>query len=112
MKDILSREIRTSAKRKLIPEGQLLQVKHRIELGVPLNAAVKILVPEMSNVAAIKLVKFHDVMEDALISEDFVLYDTIYNSLFPYWVKEEQEQPDSAQYIGQFPYGYWDEHNE
>ena len=65
----------------------------------------------MSNVAAIKLVKFHDEMQSALAQEDFLLYDTIYDSLFPIWVQKSEEQPDEATYVGQFPYGYWEHNN-
>jgi hypothetical protein len=108
MKPIVPREIRTSAKRKLIAEADILQIKYRVELGVPLNTAVRMLCPEMSNVAAIKLVKYHDEMEKALAEEDFLLYNTINDSLFPEWVKNHEEQPDNVRYIGQFPYGYWE----
>jgi len=101
--------MRTSAKRKLIPEADILLIKYRVELGVPLNTAVKILVPDLSNVAVIKLVQWHKEMEDALIDDDFVLHDTINNSLFPPWLPELQ--PDEACYIGQFPYGYWEPYN-
>ena len=99
--------MRTSAKRKLIPEVDILLIKYRVDLGVPLNTAVKILVPDLSNVAAIKLVNWHAEMEEALIEEDWVLHDCINNSLFPAWLPNEQ--PDEACYIGQFPYGYWEQ---
>lgn len=98
--------MRTSAKRKLIPEADILLIKHRVELGVPLNTAVKMLVPDLSNVAAIKLVNWHTEMEHALFDEDYVLHDAIHNSLFPSWLP--QSQPDEACYVGQFPYGYWE----
>ena len=98
--------MRTSAKRKLIPEADILLIKQRVELGVPLNAAVKILVPDISNVAVIKLVNWHTEMEEALVDDDFVLYDSISNSLFPPWLPAPQ--PDEACYVGQFPYGYWE----
>ena len=101
-----TRDTRTSAKRKLISESDILAIKHRVSLGVPLNSAVKILHPDMSNVATIKLVKWHTEMEEALKNEDYTLYDSIHRSLFPPWVKDEQ--PDNACYIGQFPYGYWE----
>ena len=104
--DINERDIRTSAKRKLVPESILLEVRYRVDLGVPLNSAVKILMSNMSNVAAIKLVKWHEEMEEALAKEDYVLFETIKASLFPEWI--EEEQPDDACYIGQFPYGYWE----
>ncbi len=98
--------MRTSATRKLIPESDILLINHRVKLGVPLNAAVGILVPDLSNVAAIKLVVWYKEMTDALAEEDFVLYDSMHNSLFPSWLPNEQ--PDSACYFGQFPYGYWE----
>lgn len=98
--------MRTSAKRKLILEADIIEVKHRVHLGVPLNAAVTLLIPELSNVAAIKLVNWHTEMGEALLEDDFVLYDSMYNSLFPAWLPEYQ--PDDACYVGQFPYGYWD----
>ncbi len=101
--------MKTSAKRKLILEADILLIKYRVDLGVPLNTAVKILVPDLSNVAAIKLVGWHIEMEEALIEEDFVLHDTIHNSLFPSWLPEPQ--PDEACYVGQFPYGYWENNN-
>lgn len=101
--------MRTSAKRTLIPETDILLVKDRVKLGVPLNTAVKILVPNLSNVTVIKLVHWHKEMEDALIDEDFVLHDTIHNSLFPSWLPEPQ--PSNACYVGQFPYGYWEINN-
>lgn len=101
------RVIRTSAKRKLLTEADILTIKYRVELGVPLNSAVNILQPDMSNVATIKLVRWHTEMEAALAKEDFMLYETMKNSLFPAWLPDPQ--PDSACYIGQFPYGYWEE---
>ena len=101
--------MRTCAKRKLVLEADILLIKYRVELGVPLNTAVKILIPDLSNVAAIKLVNWHTEMEEALTEEDFVLHDTIHNSLFPYWLPEYQ--PDEACYVGQFPYGYWETTN-
>ena len=102
--------MRTSAKRKLILEADILMIKYRVELGVPLNTAVKILVPDLSNVAVIKLVNWHVEMEEALIEEDFVLYDMMHNSLFPAWLPNEQ--PCKACYVGQFPYGYWETNND
>ncbi len=102
--------MRTSAKRKLILEADILMIKYRVDLGVPLNTAVKILVPDLSNVAVIKLVNWHIEMEESLAEEDFVLYNCIHNSLFPCWLPNEQ--PNEACYIGQFPYGYWEINNE
>ncbi len=102
--------MRTSAKRKLIPEASILLIEYRVGLGVPLNTAVKILVPDLSNVAVIKLVNWHKEMEEALIEEDFVLHDAMHNSLFPYWLPNEQ--PYKACYVGQFPYGYWEMNSE
>lgn len=99
--------MRTSAKRKLIPESDILLIKYRVGLGVPLNTAVKIIVPDMSNVAVIKLVNWHKEMEEALVVDDFLLHDTIKNSMFPPWLPDEQ--PDMAVYNGQFPYGYWED---
>ena len=64
----------------------------------------------MSNVAAIKLVNWHTEMGEALLEDDFVLYDSMYNSLFPAWLPEPQ--PDDACYVGEFPYGYWDTNND
>ena len=96
--------MRTSAKRKLIPEADILLIKQRVDLGVPLNTAVRLLVPDISNVAVIKLVNWHTEMLEALQEEDFVLHDSISNSLFPSWLPEPQ--PDIACYVGQFPYGY------
>lgn len=101
--------MRTSAKRKLIPEADIILIKQRVELGVPLNTAVKMLVPDLSNVATIKLVGWHTEMEEALLEEDFVLHDSIHNSLFPLWLPNPQ--PDNVVYVGQFPYGYWEQDN-
>jgi len=98
--------MRTSAKRKLILEADILLIKYRVDLGVPLNTAVKILVPDLSNVAVIKLVNWHKEMEEALLEDDFVLHDTIKNSMFPHWLPGYQ--PDNVCYVGQFPYGYWE----
>ena len=101
--------MRTSAKRKLIPEADILLINYRVDLGVPLNTAVTLLVPDLSNVAAIKLVNWYAEMEEALTLEDFVLHDAMHNSMFPAWLPEPQ--PDEACYVGQFPYGYWDTNN-
>ena len=106
---INERDVRTSAKRKLISEESIINIKCRVELGVPLNSAVKILHPDMSNVATIKLVRWYEEMEQALDCEDLVLYRAIYESLFPAWVKADEPQPDEACYVGQFPYGHWEE---
>lgn len=101
-----TREIKTSAKRKLVPENLLLEIQYRVSLGVPLNTAVKLILPEMSNVTALKLVKWYKESEDAFDDQDLVLFETIRASLFPPWAG--QEQPDDAVYHGQFPYGYWE----
>ena len=98
--------MRTSAKRKLIQEADIIEVKYRVLLGVPLNTAVTMLIQDMSNVAAIKLVNWHTEMTEALLDDDFVLYDSMYNSLFPAWLPEPQ--PNNACYVGEFPYGYWE----
>lgn len=98
--------MRTSAKRKLIPESDIIQVKQRVELGVPLNTAVRMLIPGLSNVAAIKLVNWHTEMEQALEEDDFFQYDIIKSSLFPPWLPNPQ--PDDVTYVGHFPYGYWE----
>jgi hypothetical protein len=102
--------MKTKAKRKLIREADILEIKQRVELGVPLNTAVKLLVPDISNVAVIKLVNWHTEMQEALEEEDYVLHDCMHNSLFPSWLPEPQ--PDNACYVGQFPYGYWENINE
>lgn len=98
--------MKTSATRKLLPEADILIIKQRVELGVPLNAACRLLHPGISNVVVIRLVSWHTEMEQALIKEDFVLYDSIHNSMFPLWLPEEQ--PNEACYYGEFPYGYWE----
>ncbi len=106
MEQVTEQIFKTKAKRKLIVESDILLIRHRVEFGVPLNVAVRIIVPNISNVAVIKLYNWHEEMEEALSIEDFFLYDTIFNSMFPSWVPNEQ--PDSACYVGQFPYGYWE----
>ena len=108
VQQVNTRDIRTSAKRKLLAETDILLIQYRIDMGVSLNSAVKILHPEMSNVAVIKLFKWYKEMERALDREDFILHDCIHSSLFPTWVKHDEVQPDDACYIGQFPYGYWE----
>ena len=106
MKQVNEQVTRTSAKRKLVSESNILLIKNRVTLGVPLNVAVKIIIPDISNVAVIKLVNWYNEMEAALEEEDFFLFDTMHKSMFPSWVKEEQ--PDDACYVGPFPYGYWE----
>ena len=96
---------RTRAKRKLVPERVIKEVLHRTELGVTLNAAVKIVMPEMSNVAAIRLVQKYLEYQQCKKEDNEILAERIYDSLFPSWV--EDEQPEYATYIGVFPYGHW-----
>ena len=110
VQDINEQVTRTSAKRKLICEVDLLAIKHRLDLGVTLNLAVRLIVPEISNVAAIKLCNWYTEMQLALDKDDYVLHDSMRNSLFPYWLPDKscQNQPDNATYVGQFPYGYWE----
>ena len=106
--ELNEREIRTRAVRKLASESDILLVKYRIFLGVPLNAAVRLILPNMSNVSAIKLVRWHTEMEEALKQDDYVLHDVISRSLFPSWAQDDLAQPTLACYIGQFPYGFWE----
>ena len=101
--------MRTKAKRKLLPEVTILTIKYRMGLGVPLNTAVKILCPHISNVVAIRLVKWHTDMEAALAVEDFETYDVMDKSMFPKWLPHDQ--PDDACYVGTFPHGYWENSN-
>ena len=95
----------TKAKRSLLTEKELLHLKWRLELGVKMNTALRLL--EIDGVAGVytKLIAHHTEMETALAEEDEVLFNTINDSLFPYWV--DQSQPDNAQYNGFFPYGHW-----
>jgi len=78
---------------------------YRVELGVPLNTACRLLQPDISNVVVIRLYNWHTQLEKALDKEDFELHDTMQKSLFPSWLPNEQ--PDEACYNGEFPYGYW-----
>jgi hypothetical protein len=98
--------MKTSAKRKLLPEADILILKQRVELGVPLNRACKLLHPEISNVVVIRLVNWHTELAKALGEEEFMLYDAMHNSLYPPWLPNEQ--PDEACYAGEFPYGQWE----
>ena len=97
--------MKTSATRKLLPEADILMIKYRVELGVPLNTACRLLHPDISNVVVIRLVNWHTELEKCLAEEDFVLHDSMRNSLYPSWLPHEQ--PDEACYNGEFPYGYW-----
>lgn len=98
--------MKTSATRKLLLEAEIIILKQRVELGVPLNRACKLLHPEISNVVVIRLVNWHTELQECLAIEDFEKYDYIHNSLYPSWLPEEQ--PDEACYNGEFPYGYWE----
>lgn len=102
--------MKTSAKRKLLLEADILVLKHRVDLGVPLNRACKLLHPDISNVVVIRLFNWYNELEGCLQKEDYVLYDCIHNSLFPPWLPGEQ--PDEACYNGEFPYGYWEITND
>ena len=97
---------RTTQKRILLLESEILVLKDRIKMGVTLNKAVRLLVPHSNYVTIGKLLKWHTEMEEALSQEDFVLHETIRNSLFPYWVVN-RAQPYSAVYYGNYPYGFW-----
>jgi len=101
--------MRTSAKRKLLPEADILILKQRVELGVPLNTACRLLHPDISNVVVIRLVNWHTELEVCLANNDFVLHDSMHNSLYPPWLPNEQ--PNTACYHGEFPYGYWEINN-
>lgn len=96
---------RSKAKRKLATESQINTIQIAVDMGSTLNNAVKRHLPWMSSVAAIKLVKAYQDMENAIAEEDTVLATTIRESLFPPWVGEEQ--PDNAVYHGRFPHGQW-----
>ncbi len=98
--------VRTSAKRKLLPEVDIIILKARVELGVPLNTACRILHPDISNVVVIRLVNWHTELQACLAEEDFELHDSMNNSLYPPWLP--REQPDAVCYNGEFPYGYWE----
>jgi len=95
----------TKAKRSLLPEKEILQLKWRLELGVKLSTALRILEIDGAPGVYTKLVAHHTEMESALVQEDEMLFNTIRDSLFPVWV--EQDQPDNATYNGYFPYGHW-----
>lgn len=98
--------MRTSAKRKLLPEADIIILKTRVELGVPLNTACRILHPNISNVVVIRLVNWHTELQAYLAEEDFIMYDVIHNSLYPPWLPKEQ--PNAVCYNGEFPHGYWE----
>jgi hypothetical protein len=98
--------MKTSAKRKLLPEADIFILKQRVELGVPLNRACRLLHPDISNVVVIRLVNWHTELEKALAEDEFMLHDAMHNSLYPSWLPHEQ--PDEACYNGEFPYGYWE----
>ena len=100
----------TKAKRSLLPEKKLLHLKWRLEIGVKLNTALRLLEIDGAPNVYTKLVAHHNEMESALIDEDEVLFDTIRDSLFPHWI--DQDQPDNAKYNGYFPYGYWSYTND
>ena len=95
----------TKAKRSLLPENELLHLKWRLEMGVKLITALRILEMEGAPLIYTKLINHHNEMERALVDDDEVLFNTINDSLFPHWVANDQ--PDNAQYNGYFPYGYW-----
>lgn len=99
----------TRAKRSLLPEKQLLQLKWRLEVGVKLTTALRIEGIEGTPSVYAKLLSYHDEME-ARLMDDEVLSNAIRESLFPPWVDEEQ--PDNAVYNGYFPYGYWSYNND
>ena len=101
--------MKTSAKRKLLTEADILTIKYRVDLGVPLNTACRLLQPDISNVVVIRLYNWYAELERCLANNDFVLHDCIHNSMFPPWLPEEQ--PDEATYNGEFPYGYWEMNN-
>lgn len=101
----VANEMKTSATRKLLLESDIIILKQRVSLGVPLNTACRLLHPDISNVVVIRLVNWHTELEKCLEKEDYELYDTIHNSLFPSWLPNEQ--PSEACYNGEFPYGYW-----
>ena len=98
--------MKTSAKRKLLPEADILMIKYRVELGVPLNVACRLLQPDISNVVVIRLINWYAKLEECLDEEDFMLHDAMHRSLFPSWLPDEQ--PNEACYNGEFPYGYWE----
>jgi len=103
--DEVINEMKTSATRKLLTEADIIILKHRVDLGVPLNRACKLLHPDISNVVVIRLVNWHTELQECLKTEDFEKYDDMYNSMFPPWLPHDQ--PDEACYNGEFPYGYW-----
>lgn len=95
----------SKAKRTLLPERELLHLKWRIEMGVKLRTALRILEMDGAPGVYTKLINSHNDMETALIDEDEVLADAIRDSLFPDWVGKDQ--PNDAKYCGYFPYGFW-----
>ena len=103
----MTEQFTTSAKRKLLPEEHLKEIKNKVDLGVPLTKAAGDL--DVCRPAINKLLKYYGwYTEDSFFTTKSKL--VIYASLFPSWLDDDktiQVQPDGWSYRGAFPSGMW-----
>jgi len=95
--------------RKLLSKDILQLCWLRYSVGVPIRRLHRDLSLNISIPGFTRLVEFY---EDSQDKEQAVsITDTIYNSLFPAWLKDDckivQSQPRLWKYIGRFPLGSW-----
>lgn len=95
--------------RKLLSKDILQLCWLRYSVGVPIKRLHRDLTVNMSIPLFTSLVELY---QESLDKEQAVsITDTITNSLFPEWLKEDckfvQSQPKAWKYIGKFPLGAW-----
>ncbi len=103
----MTEQFTTSAKRKLLPEEHLKEIKNKVDIGVPLTKAYGDL--DICRPAVAKLLKYYAwyAVVTFFNSKSKAI---IYASLFPSWLDDDktiQVQPDGWSYKGAFPLGEW-----
>lgn len=96
-------------KRKLITLPTMFLICDDLEIGVPLSRAMRNHDIGMSRPSVNKLVRHFEYLLAAENMEvNIHTCKAIRESLFPDWlVTDEQEQPDSMYYNGNWPSGEW-----
>lgn len=99
-------------KRKLMGKELLKEVIELRKLGVPIRRIIK---NKKIDISIPHLNKLMDLYEEANITTVSFLADSIFSSIFPIWLSENDGikiVPNNWHYKGRFPFGIWEQINE
>lgn len=96
----------------LVQEPILSDIWAKHQQGVPISALIRQEQLKIANPTLTTLLGYVTALEDAEQSRLTDIYQVIYDSLFPEWLTEKEEQPTVVQpktwyYTGTMPLGKW-----